>query len=448
MHRRHGPAAMFLGSVASVSLGFAVAVEPWTLFGVLLVICLGIVMWEPALAVPVSLSAFALFSHVSPAQLSIALLVVAMAALTSSITLRSAALQTRTYAFGLTLLLVLGLQLTLFSVSSSVGARVAAIVAGAALAIVVYQRGQEDIDRVRRAFAATVVLVLSQAVLGLAQALTESLLLPGFLFSHSTLAAASDLPGFFRAVGTFAHPNAMGIVLALTLPVAIWLWQESSPAKRSAWAVGIAVIAAAALATLSRSAVLALLGAAGALAIGLPGAGRWRRLLAFATLASLITFSQFLGPFARLSGGSAVAARDSGSNEARLANMQAAMLAWQDERWLGHGLGSGARLGYRYGGYRDLGAHNTYLDVLAGGGIVLAVILVIGAGLYWLPTMRVLRRRGNALFALPIVLAVTGMFESLLQTGFVVLVGALTGLMVLMAKPQAQHSKGARGGRC
>lgn len=422
------------GTLCSLFLGFLVGTESRTTLVLLFVGILGFVVWEPALAVPVSFAASSLYSYGSPTHLSLALLLIGIVALGSIFTAPSAPLRMRTHLFGLFLLVILCSQLIVFSFSMHVAARVAAVVAGAALALTVYLRGHANIDRVRRAFIATTVLVSLQAGLGIVQALSKQLLPSGYPFSSETLDAVTDLPGLFRGVGTFAHPNALGIVLVLMLPVAIWLLQGSSGLHRAIWSVAISLIVVAALATLSRSAVLALFAVGAMLVLGLRRVGRSRRVLYVFTVSTLMIPGLFVGPFARFGVDVAVANRDSGSNEARLANMRASALAWQEQPWFGHGLGSGPLLSYRFGGYRELGAHNTYLDVLAGGGVVLAVALTLGAYLYWIPAMRFLRKDRNALFAVPVAVGVLGMFESLFQSGFVVLIGALTGLMALQGK--------------
>lgn len=95
--------------------------------------------------------------------------------------------------------------------------------------------------------------------------------LPGF--SYIPQAYAGERAGFTRIVSTTSHPIELSVVLAVTLPLALWLGFNSVGRSQRWWWAATGAIAAAIPMTVSRTGVLGLVVA---LVVLLPG-WQWRR---------------------------------------------------------------------------------------------------------------------------------------------------------------------------
>lgn len=95
--------------------------------------------------------------------------------------------------------------------------------------------------------------------------------LPGFTYVPS--GAADERAGFVRIISTTSHPIELSVVLAVLLPLALWLGFTSSGRSRRWWWLATGLIAAAIPMTVSRTGVLGLIVA---LVVLLPG-WQWRR---------------------------------------------------------------------------------------------------------------------------------------------------------------------------
>ncbi|MEO6879786.1 MAG: O-antigen ligase family protein [Mycobacteriaceae bacterium] len=86
---------------------------------------------------------------------------------------------------------------------------------------------------------------------------TSILRLPGFTFIPSDYAA--DRAGFVRIVSTTAHPIELSVVLAMALPLTLWVAFTSTGRARSWWWLAVGLVAVAIPMTVSRTGVLGLL---------------------------------------------------------------------------------------------------------------------------------------------------------------------------------------------
>lgn len=217
---------------------------------------------------------------------------------------------------------------------------------------------------------------------------------------------------FFRAFGTFGQPNPFGGFLGLILPLALALsfisilriwrgWRTAQHIDRSAliaaglYGVAAAILAIGILTSWSRGAWLSTAGAIGIMIICFPRQWWQRFVLASAVImaAGGIWFSGALPD--------AIAQRIASSTEEffafddvrgvdittanysvveRLAHWQAALNMAQSNPWLGVGFGN---YEIAYDQYRlinwdePLGhAHNYYLNILAEGGIITAILFL------------------------------------------------------------------------
>jgi O-antigen ligase len=286
-----------------------------------------------------------------------------------------------------------------------------------------------------------VVFMSAQVSIAAAQFVFRDPLLMASALSAQAMSEASNISGLFRGIGTYYHGNSLGLALALSLPFALRLhldphkrWRALAPAATvvmllgvvftlSRGALAVTVLVLSAHAALNQHRVRRALGALAALGL-VALAGLWIPAIGAAIARFTTTQSDV---------------RDAGSGLARNANMGAAWDGFAASPLLGHGFGSSAAMGAEYGGYTGLGAHNTYLDVLQGGGILLMACFVWLAVQSFRPYVSAKRRVDPLWLVAPAVLTY-GMVESVLQASFVVLIAVAHCLVLALMD-------GQRGGR-
>lgn len=372
------------------------------------------------------------------------LLVVTVAAIVLIRTRRSARQPAVVSAAGVALVL---LAVQVYTQPPSVGLTTRAL--ECALAVMVgwlaYRQAIGDVRVVEVVGRALVAFTLVQVCLAVAQFVTRSPLLMASTLSPQALVEATNIAGLFRGMGTFSHGNSLGLWIAFVLPWALRLTNDSSDRWRAATAPVTAVLLLGAVLTLSRGAVVVC--AVVMLAhLGLRR-GRIKRVaigLTVIALAGLVVnatpaLSDAVGRFTS----SGTDLRDAGSGLARTANMQAAWSAFTARPVTGHGFGTSSEVGRDFGGYTGLGAHNTYLDILQGGGLVLLLCFVVIGVAVWRPLVTA-RRSGDPLWLLPVSVLVYGMVESVTQGAFVSLIAI--GLAMTLAL-YGQQQRGSGEGR-
>ncbi|MGN6687272.1 MAG: O-antigen ligase family protein [Actinomycetales bacterium] len=410
------------------------------------VVTFGVVCRKPILTLPVVVTFFLVTSWESPTKQALGLLAIASFGCLSQIAANSVRWPPLATAISLAILLFLLVEYVQISGSTDVLSRLAAILASFLTVPTVLGSGERSWTDSRRLIAAMTVIGAAESAIGLAQAMAHRLILPSWIYPAGTAQACVEIPGFFRATGTLGHPNALALTLIMTLPFALYGAGTSTSAKRK-WLAAVVLIAVGCIATLSRSGFLALVAAGLCLAL-LPSKRRSHRRAAALGFLSAVAVLGIIGPFARLTSTQDVSVRDSGSDAARLANMGAALRNWLTAPITGHGLGTSAVLGVDQGGYAGLGAHNTYLDILEGGGVVLALLLLsLGLTVLRRP-LRTHWKVGSPLFLIAPLVVVTGLFETLLQSGFVCMIWGAFALLVrlqpvLESSPHALQDRSA-----
>jgi O-antigen ligase len=236
--------------------------------------------------------------------------------------------------------------------------------------------------------AAVVAAGVSQALLGYLQ----------LALSHGPAAFAAQR-ALLRAYGTFDQPNPYGGYLNMILPIALALALIGPPRWRAWSLVSALALAGAVLASESRGALLAGLGAtAVVLAIS---SWRLRRLVGAAAVALIATgwlesFGIALGPFQRavdaLGFGGFTFDRVTDANFAqveRAAHWLAGVRMFAAHPFLGVGIGNYSAAYPSYhprGWYNPLGhAHNYYINIAAEAGILglVAYVLLAGSALWY-----------------------------------------------------------------
>lgn len=416
--------------VLAAMLGVIVASPaPETRVGAIALLVLVALVWNPLLALPVVLLMFCLPLNMSTAELGLAALAtcgVSAMLVTLERVFSHERLGLSPSAIIACLILVwicFGVTYTPFP--NSVLARAVFFGAGVALAYAFGAKWSHDMRKIRIALGATIAILAMESALAVVQFAFRSPLLPDTWLAPHALEASTSIPGTFRAAGTFQHPNSLTVTLLLGAPIAAW-WV----ARRSQSLMWVPLLMlAGTLATGSRTGVVGVL----ALVIGgvwIQGAVSRKRALALASLViaaiPLSAIPQLNSMLARLPliGGS-VTTRDAASNVSRGAYIRAAYRGWREHVLVGNGLGTSKDLGVYYGGDAGLGAHNTPLDLLQGGGIVLGVLVFIALISWWRVSCRGLSLRPTYLsLCLPAVI-VAGMFESLIQGLWAVLIPVL-----------------------
>jgi hypothetical protein len=243
-------------------------------------------------------------------------------------------------------------------------------------------RSPRERGKIARLFAVSAV---ANAVLGLLQ----------FLRIFDLASRVTGWQGFKynggRARGLTAHPNQLGLVCAMALPVALYLY-----ARDRRWAVGIATLAVGVLISGSRTGVLAGI-AAVALFLFLAGRLTWAHIV---KAVSVVAFAAVVGSILGMN--VAVERFTTGDNtvqqadEARAATLQQGISDVVRHPVTGVGFGGNS--------------HDLYLEIAQGGGL----LALGGFGWFVLSAIRIRRR----LPADPLVSAAAASMATWLFAGF------------------------------
>lgn len=287
--------------------------------------------------------------------------------------------------------------------------------------------------------AAVCAVVVLQAVLGIAQFLTRNALIMSGTLTAEQREEATNLPGYFRALGTLGHGNSLALLLViLGFGVSAWLVAATGSGFRVLGLVAFVAVTVALFCTISRAAVLMLPIVAAVLVVNWPRHLRRRvakaLLFALAPAALVVWLSPLAHALQRFVPG-AEAGRDAGSNVVRSAALQAGWDSFLQAPWWGHGLGtSSTELPKINHSLVNLGAHNSYLDLFQGLG-VLGVTIFAGSAFVIMRNLHQ-RPRGRVwlvtagLWTLP----AYGMFETLWQAPFLAMAGLCLGLALAVTR--------------
>ncbi|WP_255769399.1 O-antigen ligase family protein [Pseudarthrobacter sulfonivorans] len=153
------------------------------------------------------------------------------------------------------------------------------------------------------------------------QSFVSSLYLPGFAVGEG-FDNIQDRSGFLRAAGTASHPLEYGVVLCMSLPLAITLALSEEKGRNVLRWLSVGLIGCASVLSVSRS---ALIGTATALIILMPGWSRSARRRALVIVAAGVLAVYFLVPgmvgtvrgmFAGIAGDSSTQSRTNGYDSA------------------------------------------------------------------------------------------------------------------------------------
>ncbi len=310
------------------------------------------------------------------------------------------------------------LQLLYTSYPSLVAIRVVEWVVALGLLLIAFSTQRRDVRALNGPVAAVVALGAVEALLGIAQFAAKSPLFMQSALTDVQIRESFNIPPLFRGLGTTYHANTLAIMLALTIPLGLLLLGTGRPWTRLLGALATPIMVLGLLSTLSRAGAAALLLlAVGAITFGAPRVRhRVAIVMALGSVVILVVLplvpllSTILGRFF----GNASASRDLGSSLTRDASTRATVRAFED-RWVaGHGYGSSSSVGVEYGANRGFGAHNAYLDVLQGGGIVLAGLMLVGVIAVWM-ALRAAGVLRSPIAAGLLVFVAYGLVETVLQ---------------------------------
>lgn len=278
---------------------------------------------------------------------------------------------------GLLLAALAALPLILGSLQPADAGAVRPRLIGFALAALAFRAGRDLAGHRRRAFVAASVAVVGsltalhgvyQRLIGFEEALRQTTGRPDLAVHAERLATG-------RVFSTFLLPSTFAGFLLLSGPLTAWLAVRSRGVPRAAWGLSAALQAAALFLTYSHGAWVAL-----TLALLLAGAVS-RRSLRAAALVGAGAAVVLLGAIVLLRD-ERVGAPDSPVDE-RLGNWQVALLEVRDHPLSGVGWGGygGAYTRYqRPGMNQSRYAHNTFLQILAEGGLTTLPFLLVGIG--------------------------------------------------------------------
>jgi hypothetical protein len=201
------------------------------------------------------------------------------------------------------------------------------------------------LDKIMRVVVGTGAVV---AGLGVVQFFTRidvagKLKLPGFTFVPSN--AMDSRAGFVRIMSTVSHPIELSVVLAMLLPLALFV-AFGAGTRRRWWWLCVALIGAAVPMTVSRTGVLGL---AVALGVALPFWDHTRRLLVLlwtgiGMVAMRLAVPGLMGTLRSFlftpAGDPSLASREVGRAQA--------IVYWQERPWLGRGFGTFLPQRYTY----------------------------------------------------------------------------------------------------
>ncbi len=211
-------------------------------------------------------------------------------------------------------------------------------------------------------------------------------LLIGYTIGVSMLVQAMNVSirglDTWRISSGFGDPNEFALFLLILLPMGFYkiLWSQKSKALFIA-AFGILLILL--LLTGSRGGIIAFVGLMAVLAFYF-SRQRWQYLLVFPILvALLLTFLAPEGFWDRLFSLNYLDPENDFSSELRLGFYQAAIQMFLDHPLIGVGLHNFRLFALEYGASRAMVVHNTYLEILSGGGLFSFIPFVLILGLAW-----------------------------------------------------------------
>lgn len=228
-----------------------------------------------------------------------------------------------------------------------------------------------------RSLQATLIFMAAEALLGVIQFAQSRPVGMSSVLTSQAQEEATNISGYFRGIGTFYSANSLALTIAMSLPVALWQLRTNGKSLRLTNLLLIVLLVVGMLASLSRAGVISLV----VVALGSTALSRdWRqvgRIVAMVAVLGTVIFAvPVLHHAVNRFTSSSTASRDQGSDTARTANTTAALRVFLNNPIVGVGLGEGTKVSAAYGGYTNLGAHNAYLDILEGGGVVLFLLLV------------------------------------------------------------------------
>ncbi|RZS40907.1 O-antigen ligase [Herbihabitans rhizosphaerae] len=309
-------------------------------------------------------------------------------------------------------------------------------------------RGLARIDRLLKIMVVGATFMAAVGVLQFAAAidLTQYLMPPG-LRTAGEISFVLERSSFRRPAGTAEHPIEFGVVCAMAAPLALhYLFRARSiGAPQLRWWFCLAILAVAAMQSLSRSAVLGLAVAGLVLIPFMPRGRRWRAvvLAGLFVLAMRIMVPGLVGTLYSLFTNISVDT----STESRTRAIERAGAEIAEHFVLGRGFGTYVPEKY---GYVD----NQYLGTLVQNGIVglAALLLVLLAGLYAAVRARLLSRDpvvrdlGITLTACVCVPAVSAATFDLLAfsvaTGYMFLLIGCAGALLRAAREDQREDQG------
>lgn len=303
---------------------------------------------------------------------------------------------------------------------------------------------ERSADSRRRTAWWLVALGVGEAVLAGLQAAFRGDLVWGGTLNAVQREEATNIHGYFRGIGTVGHGNSLALVLVLVTCIAAWLLVTATTRReRSIAILALVLIVLGVLSSLSRAGMLAI----GLMCIGVAFWGvrkiTWsrRRVVGAIGLGLLVALALVVVPPLRHSAerflpGHA-AARDAGSGDVRAALGDASLRAFEARPVAGWGYGTDVFVLSRYNpGLWRLGTHDTYLDLLVGGGVVGAA-LFLAAGLACAWFLRRVKGRERLLIGLTLLVILSyAFFETLMAAPALVLIGAVAGLAAWAAAPE------------
>jgi O-antigen ligase len=304
---------------------------------------------------------------------------------------------------GLLLAALAALPLILGSLQPADAGAVRPRLIGFALAALAFRAGRDLGGPRRRTVVAAALAVVGsltalhgmyQRLLGFDEALRQTAGRPELAVHAERLATG-------RVFSTFLLPSTFAGFLLLSGPLTVWLAVRSRGPSRAAWGLSAALQAAALFLTYSHGAWVAL-----TLALLLAAAVS-RRSLRLTALVGAGAAVVLLAAIVLLRG-ERVGAPDSPVDE-RLGNWEVALLEVRDHPLAGVGWGGygGAYTRYqRPGMNQSRYAHNTFLQVLAEGGLTTLPFLLVGIGAVLGRLGRRDRRPGGAAFTVALIATV------------------------------------------
>jgi len=448
--------ALLTGLALAAAAGVAITVHPTATILALAVVSIGaLIVLAPSTCFPITtillsfpLSGWGASLGADLRTRTIICLAIALVGATAALRFNTAPpVNTRVVVVLAALFLFIGYQAaTTSDYSNQIGARLLTFVTAALVAFSIWASHRSQPKMVALATTFTVAFLCGEAILGIVQFAAGQLVFMGQALPAASITEATNIPGFVRGIGTFYHANSLALSLVLGLVMALASLTSQYRAQRLVGLIALPVLSLGIVASLSRAGVLALVLVA--LGYGMLRFGHRREtivvgIVIVATVAAFFVVPGLQSALDRFDP-TAASTRDAGSNAARLSNLDGAIGAFVQRPLTGWGFGTSSLVDVQYGGNTNLGSGNEYLEVLQGGGIILAVIFILLVGVAAPPFRAALVMRSPlALYAL--ILPLYALVESILQGDFLVIIAAglvLTSIAISQANvdsPTSNH---------